>query len=696
MSHSRGKQLRSRLLAVIVAVALSSASVPLATAATNVTTPLISRSALFGNPERAHAELSPDGKWLAWLAPKDGVLNVWVAPLDKPKLARALTNEKNRPLGGYSWSPDSSMILYVTDKDGDENFLLYGVDIGTGTRRDFTPFKNTTVQIIQASHKFRDRILIGINNRDPRYHDVYRLDLKSGKLSPVFENTGQFAEFIADDNLDLRIAAKARDDGGSDLYRVADGKVVDKPFELITYADSTSTGPSGFSRDGTVLYWNDLRGRDTAVLEAQDVSTGKMTILAQDQRSDIAGATTNPKTGKVDAYAVDYLKTEWHALDPAVAPDFEFLNAHLHAQYGIASRTDADDKWLINVDPVTQPPATYLYDRQTKKLTQLYVTRPVLEGAPLAAMHSLEIKARDGLVLVSYLTLPPGSDPRGTGRPDHPLPLILDVHGGPHARDEYGYNGEYQWLANRGYAVLAVNYRGSTGFGKAFATASNHEWAAKMQDDLDDASNWAVSQGIADPKKLVIFGGSYGGYATLVGLAFTPDRYRCGVDIVGPSNLATLLASIPPYWEAGRADLYRDIGDPATPEGKALLKNRSPLFKANAIKVPLLIGQGAHDPRVNMKESDQIATALKARNIPVTYVVFPDEGHGFHRPENNIAFYAVAEAFLAQCAGGRAEPIGTALKASTGIVKMGADYVPGLSQAEAKASPGTSMAPATK
>lgn len=458
--------------------------------------------------------------------------------------------------------------------------------------------------------------------------------------------------------------------------------VADKPFESIDYADSTNTGPGGFSRDGKILYWTDSRGRNTAILIAQDTATGEKNVLAQDARTDIAGTTNDPKTGKPDAYVVDYLKNEWHVLDPAVAADFAFLNAHLQGQFWITSRTYADDKWLVGVDPVTKPPATFLYDRKAKMLTRLYVSRPALEDAPLAAMHPIEIKARDGLTLVSYLTLPVGSDPRGIRRPDHPLPLVLFVHGGPHERDDYGYNAYHQWLANRGYAVLSVNYRGSTGFGKSFITAGDHQWGAKMQDDLDDAVDWAIHQGIADPKKVAIFGGSYGGYATLAGLAFTPDRYVCGVDLVGPSNLETLLASIPPYWESGRAALYRDIGNPATPEGKALLRARSPLFKADAIKVPLLIGQGAHDPRVNVAESDQIAAALKARNIPVTYLVFPDEGHGFHRPENNIAFNAVAEAFLSQCAGGRAEPISGAIKASTAIVKMGADYVPGLAQTE--------------
>jgi len=679
-----------RMPAVVAVLALSMTAASAAVAADGSSAPLIPRAALFGNPERAGAQLSHDGKWLAWLAPKNGVLNVWVAPLDKPAQARVLTDEKARPVGGYFWSPDSSMILYVMDKNGDENFLLYGVDVASGSRRSLTPFEKVRVEVIQASRNIPDRILVGINNRDPSYHDIYSLDLKSGALSLMFKNTGKFAGFIADDNLNLRIAGKARDDGGVDYYWVTDGKVADKPFESIEYADSTNTAPAGFTRDGKVLYWTDSRGRNTAVLIAEVVATGKKTVLAQDARADIAGSTNDPKTGAVDAYVVNYLKNEWHVLDPAVAPDFAFLDAHLQGQFWVTSRTYADDKWLIGADPVTKPPATYLYDRRTKTLTQLYVTRPELEGVPLAPMYPLEIKARDGLTLVSYLTLPVGSDPHGLGKPDHPLPLVLFVHGGPHARDDYGYNAYHQWLANRGYAVLSVNYRGSTGFGKSFITAGNHQWAAKMQDDLDDAVDWAVHQGIANPKRVAIFGGSYGGYATLVGLAFTPDHYVCGVDLVGPSNLETLLASIPPYWDSARADLYRDIGDPATPEGKALLRDRSPLFKANDIKVPLLIGQGAHDPRVNVAESDQIAAALKARNIPVTYLLFPDEGHGFQRPENNIAFNAVAEAFLSQCAGGRAEPIGNAIKASTAIVKLGADYVPGLAQAEASTANGTS------
>jgi len=330
------------------------------------------------------------------------------------------------------------------------------------------------------------------------------------------------------------------------------------------------------------------------------------------------------------------------------------------------------------------PGATYLYDRKAHTLTRLFLSRPELEDLRLAAMHPEKIKTRDGLNEVAYLTLPPGADSGGDGRPQHPLPMVLFVHGGPWSRDDYGYNSYHQWLANRGYAVLSVNYRGSTGFGKAFIAAGDHQWGAKMHDDLIDAVNWAISGGIADPAKVAIMGGSYGGYATLVGLTFTPDKFACGVDIVGPSDLTALLASIPPYWESGRAQLYKSMGDPGTPAGRKLLHDRSPLFKANLIVRPLLIGQGANDPRVNRAQADRIVAAMTANKIPVTYVVFPDEGHGFARPENNIAFDAITEQFLSACLGGRAEPIGTALKSSSATVPHGAEYTPGLRAALAE------------
>jgi dipeptidyl aminopeptidase/acylaminoacyl peptidase len=670
--------MHKRIFLLAAAAALPFLAVP-TLAQTNA--PLIPREKIFGNPSQTAGRLSPDGKWLSWIAPRDGVLNVWVAPAANPKAAKALTNERQRPIRQYFWAPDSRQILFINDKGGDENFLLYGVDVASAEQRTLTPFEKTRVQVVGISNQVKDRILIGVNNRDPKWHDVHSLDLKTGKLTPVLMNTGGYAGFSADRQLVIRGASKPTPDGGSAFHRVVNNQVEGKPFEQVTLEDASTTQPAGYTTDGKTLYWVDSRGRDTAALIAQDLASGKKALVAENARADIGGAMAHPQTGRVEAYAVNYLKNEWVSLDTKVKRDLDFLKSRLKGEINVTSRTDADDKWIVSVDPVTAPSAAYLYDRKTRSLTRLYVTRPELEGAPLAAMHPIEIKSRDGMTMVSYLTLPPGSDPDGDGRPNKAVPMVLLVHGGPWGRDVYGYNGTHQWLANRGYAVLSTNFRASTGFGKKFISAGNLMWGTKMHDDLLDAVDWAVERGVTTQDKVAIMGGSYGGYATLAGLAFTPDRFACGVDIVGPSNLNTLLATIPPYWEAGKAQMYARMGDPNTPEGQALLKERSPLYKADQIKRPLLIGQGANDPRVKQDESDQIVKAMKAKGIPVTYVLFPDEGHGFARPVNNIAFNAVAENFLAKCLGGRAEPIGNALKGSTAKVEHGAEYAPGLKEA---------------
>jgi dipeptidyl aminopeptidase/acylaminoacyl peptidase len=643
--------------------------------------PLIERQKLFGNPSRSQGRLSPDGKWISWIAPRDGVLNIWVAPVSDPSNGRPLTDEKKRPIRAYFWSPDSATILFVNDKGGDENFLLYSVNVVTADQHTLTPFEKTRVEVVGVSNHVKDRILIGLNNRDPKWHDVYSLDLKTNALTPLLTNTGDYAGFLADEQLKLRIATKSRPDGGTDFFRVAGNKVDDKPFASVGLDDSLTTSPAGFTADGKTLYWIDSRGRDTAVLIAQDTKTGKTRILAESSKADIDGALADPQTGRVQAYAVNYFKTEWTALDPAIKGDLDFLQSHLKGEIFVTSRTYADDLWTVAVDPVTAPSSTYLYNRKARSLTRLYVTRPELEGATLADMHPVEIKTRDGLTEVSYLTLPPGSDTKQSGHPDHPVPMVLFVHGGPWGRDGFGYNPYHQWLANRGYAVLSVNYRGSTGFGKSYISAGDLQWGAKMHDDLIDAVEWAIANGVTTRDKVAIMGGSYGGYATLAGLTFTPDTFACGVDIVGPSNLNTLLKTIPPYWEALKAQFYKRMGDPTTEAGQKLLHDRSPLFKADAIKKPLLIGQGANDPRVNVAESEQIVKAMADKKIPVTYIVFPDEGHGFARPENNIAFNAAAEQFLGVCLGGRSEPIGGALKASTAQVPHGAEFTPGLKEA---------------
>jgi dipeptidyl aminopeptidase/acylaminoacyl peptidase len=649
------------------------------TAADINSVPLIERTKLFGNPVKANGRISPDGKWLSWTAPRDGVLNVWVAPVDNPDAAKPLTNERERPVREYFWSPDSTQIMFIQDKGGDENFLLYGVDVASGKQTTLTPFTKTRVEIVGASQRHKDRILVGLNNRDPKWHDVYSLNLKTGKLTLVQRNNG-YAGFIADDDLKLRIASKTRDDGGTDYYRITNGAIEKKPFGSVELEDSLTTNPAGFTADGKTLYWIDSRGRNTAALIAQDVASGKTTVLAENSKADIGTVLQNPKTLRIDAYQAEYLKPEWTALDPTAGAALDWLKAKLHASPVVQAQTDDNMKWIVSADPVVEPASVYLFDRRAQTLTKLYTGRPDLVGAPLVPMWPVEIKSRDDLTLPSYLTLPATADPNRDGVADTPVPLVLFVHGGPWGRDAYGYTPYAQWLANRGYAVLQVNYRASTGFGKSFITAGNLQWGKKMQDDLSDAVDWAVANHVTTPDKVAIMGGSYGGYATLAGVTLTPEKFACGVDIVGPSNLFTLLQTVPAYWESFKQQFYQRMGNPTTEEGRAILKAASPLTYVDRIKRPLLIGQGANDPRVNKRESDQIVAAMNAKNIPVTYVLFPDEGHGFARPVNTIAFNAVAENFLQPCLGGRAEPIGDAVRNSSMKVLNGAQNVNGLQQ----------------
>jgi dipeptidyl aminopeptidase/acylaminoacyl peptidase len=681
----------STTLAATAAIAIAAAAplapglaaAPSATAPDLSKVPLIPRTSLFGNPVKSAGKISPDGKSFAFIAPRDGVMNLWVAPIGDVAAAKPLTAETKRPIRQYFWSPDSKQLLFINDAGGDENFLLYGVDISTAAVRSLTPFQKTRVRLIQVSPDVPDRILVGIINRDAKWHDVYSLDLASGKLTPVLMNTGDYANFIADQKLVIRAASKARDDGGADYYRVVDNKVEATPFESVGLDDSLTTDPIGYTSDGKTLYWIDSRNRETAALIAQDVATGARTVIASDPRADIGGAIADPRTGKVLAYGVEYLRNEWKPLDDAVGADVAFLEKQLKGDIAVTSQTLDNSKWTVAVDPVTAPSSVWLFDRGTKALTKLYTGRPALEGMPLVAMHPVEIKSRDGKILPSYLTLPPGSDADGDGRPNAPVPLVLLVHGGPWGRDSYGYDGLHQLLANRGYAVLATNFRASTGFGKSFVKAGDLQWGRAMHDDLIDATDWAIANGVTSPDKVAIMGGSYGGYATLAGVTMTPDKFACGVDIVGPSNLETLLKTIPPYWTAIRTQFYKRMGDPNTAEGLALLKERSPLYYADKITKPLLIGQGANDPRVNVAESEQIVDAMKSRSIPVTYVVFPDEGHGFARPANNLAFFGITEQFLGKCLGGRAEALGHDVRQSSAKVEEGAGLVPGLSTATA-------------
>jgi dipeptidyl aminopeptidase/acylaminoacyl peptidase len=643
---------------------------------------LIPRSVIFGNPEKTSATISPDGTKLAFLAATEGVLNVWVSPLDDLSKASPVTHDKARPVFQFWWSQSSGQILYAQDAAGDENWHIYAVTLATGVAMDLTPYKGAQANLEALPTKHPGEALVAINDRDPKYHDRYRIDLKTGVRTLVQKNDGGFAGFVIDDDFNVKLAAKAMPDGSSTYFAPGPKKAFDATYMTIPFDDSLATIVFGLDDKGSTLYMLDSRERDTAGLFAVDLATKKATLLAEDPKADVESVFPDPVTHRPLAAVVDYDRQRHVILDPRLQPDQAYLETVVPgADFTMSSCSNDMKRCIVAFDVSDGPVRFYRYDRVARKADFLFSHRPKLEGLKLAKMTSVVIKARDGLDLVSYLSLPAASDPDGNGKPDHALPMVLVVHGGPWGRDTWGFNRLHQWLANRGYAVLSVNFRGSTGFGKQFINAGNGEWSGKMHDDLIDTVTWAQQNGIADPRKTAIFGGSYGGYSTLVGMTFTPDTFACGVDEFGPSNLVTLGNAIPPYWAPFIEQFARRVGDYRTDAGRQGLMARSPLTRAAAIKKPLLIGQGANDVRVKQAESDQIVKAMQAKGIPVTYVVFSDEGHGFARPENNTAFNAVAETFLAQCLGGGYQPVDGDFAGSTIAVPAGADQVFGVSDA---------------
>ncbi|MCW5573645.1 MAG: S9 family peptidase [Steroidobacteraceae bacterium] len=641
--------------------------------------PLIPRAALFGNPTQTQARLSPDGKHLSYIAPRDGVLNVWVAPFGRLDEAKPITQDTKRGIRQHFWSYDNRHVLYLQDQGGDENWRVHSVEVATGKDIDLTPLAGVQAQLLGASPWRPDVVLVGLNDRKPEWHDLYEIVIATGERKLVEQNDQEFAGYLEDGGLKPRIAVKF----GADVNEMFVRNIKGGWDSLLKYGpeDSQTTRPIVIEGEGTNALLVSSIGRDTAALVRVDLTTRAQTVLGVSDRADVADVWIEPVSHRPQAWSANYLVNSITALTPQAQKDIDVLTKALGPQFEVTSRTLDDRKWVVVVDDPVTSLVTWLYDRDSGAVTKLFDQRPALVGAPLAPMLPLEIESRDGLNLVAYLTLPKGSDANGDGRPDRPLPLVLNVHGGPWARDSYGFDPEHQWLANRGYAVLSVNYRGSTGFGKRFINSGNREWAAKMHDDLLDAVDFAVREKITTADSVAIYGGSYGGYATLVGLTFTPERFACGVDIVGPSNLETLLGSIPPYWKSFFEELALRVGDPRTEEGRKLLRERSPLTHVAAISRPLLIMQGANDPRVKQAESDQIVAAMKAKKLPVTYVLYPDEGHGFARAPNRTSSYAISEGFLSKCLGGRYESVGNDFDGSSVQVLEGADFVPGLADA---------------
>jgi dipeptidyl aminopeptidase/acylaminoacyl peptidase len=652
--HGRGRTLAAALL-----FTLGLAPVPALRADAP---PLIPREVLFGNPEKVSPQISPDGKRLAWIAPNDkNVLQVWVKTIGGTD-DKVVTADKKRGIRRYFWAQDNKTIIYLQDVDGDENWHAYGADLASGNVRDYTPFQGVRADIVAADPAFPNEILISLNLRDRKAFDVHRLDIATGAIVLDTENPGDVVGWGADPKLLVRAAQVATPDGGTEIrIRETEGSpwkswIRVGPEEILDFEDFTADGRSAILTSSI--------GNDTARVVEKNIATGAEKVLASSPEVDAGAVLIHPRRHVVEAVAFAPGRSSWTVVDPSVKADFEAIAKLSDGDFSLVNRDSADATWLVAFTSDRGPIRYYSWDRGAQKGTFLFVHQPKLEGLQLAEMKPVVITSRDGLKLNSYLTLPAGVPARG-------LPMVLYVHGGPWARDSWGYNSAAQWFANRGYAVLQVNYRASTGYGKKFLNAGNKQWGLKMHDDLIDAVEWAVREGVADPKKVAIYGGSYGGYAALAGVTFTPDTFACAVDIVGPSNLKTLVHAIPPYWKPLRSTFDVRMGNVDDPKDADLIKNASPLFKADRIKKPLLIGQGANDPRVNKAESEQIVAAIEKNGGKVTYVVYSDEGHGFARPENRLDFNARAEAFLGSCLGGRVEPVsGERQAGSTAEVKV--------------------------
>jgi dipeptidyl aminopeptidase/acylaminoacyl peptidase len=623
---------------------------------------IIDRELIFGNPEIAAPQLSPDGKYLAFLKPWKDTRNVYVKGVDEPfSAARLLTTESKRPIAGYFWTHDSKYILFVKDNDGDENFNVYAVDpaakpaggADAPASRDLTGLKGIRVVPYELPKSDPDVFYIGINDRDKAWHDLYKLKISTGEKTLMRKNTERISGWVFDLQGNLRLAERSAENGDTEILRVD----ADKFSKIYSCNVFEQCNVVRFQKDGKRAYMATNKGpdMDLAALELIDPGTGKTEIVESDplKRVDFSGAIFSEVTDELalTQYQDDHLRRYFK--DKDIEAGFQWLRAKFPGkEVGRASWTKDEQLWVVIVNSDTEPGEVYLFDRKPHKLALQFRFRERLPRQALAEMKTVQYKSSDGLEIPAYLTLPKGV-------PGKNLPTIIFPHGGPWGRDVWGFNSYAQFFANRGYAVLSMNFRGSAGYGKKFIDAGNKEWGKKMQDDVTWGAKYLVDQGISDPKRIGIFGGSYGGYATLAGVAFTPDVYAAAVDLFGPANLITLLDSIPPYWEGIRQMFYQRMGNPTTPEGKALLVERSPLTSASKIKTPLMIAQGANDPRVNHAESEQIVIALRDRGFPVEYLLIPDEGHGFARPVNNMASVMATEKFFAKYLGGRAQEDGT-------------------------------------
>lgn len=614
---------------------------------TNVAVPLIPRAVLFGHPERMSPEISPDGSRLGYIAPDGGVLNVWVGPFDGSAPPAAVTHDRGGGIRAFGFCHDDRTLVYLQDAAGDENWRVYLLDLETGQSRCVTPYDGVQARILGHNRWNPKTLLLGLNKDDPKLHDVYRLDLGATEPELIERNQG-FASWIVDADLVVRGATEMREGGSAMIHLRAAGSAEFTPWRAIPPGDVAGTDVLGLTRDGQTMLLRSSVGANAARLLAVDVSSGQSRVLAEDPCYDVGRVELHPETLQPQAVVFGKDRDEWMYLDRAFGEEMSKIGESfdVDGEIGVGRAERADRTWLLSVMPSDGPVRYYVHDRSSGRTRFLFSQQPELERYRLTPMEPFTVTTSDGLDVHGYVTFPAGVPRRG-------LPAVLNVHGGPRARDAWGYDAEAQWLANRGYVCIQVNFRGSAGYGKAFCSAGDKEWGRLMQQDLLDAAQFCVEQGWVDPARIGIMGASYGGYAALAAAAFTPDVFRCAIDLCGPSNLLTLLESIPPYWRPMARYMHAMIGDPATE--RDMLWERSPLSRVDAISIPVLVAHGRNDPRVKQAEAEQIVAALTAKAVPHEYLLFDDEGHGLTRPENRELFYATAERFLAEHLGGRHE-----------------------------------------
>jgi dipeptidyl aminopeptidase/acylaminoacyl peptidase len=635
---------------------------------------LVARAELFGEPQRESGQLSPRGDQVAFVAPRDGVANLWVLSVDAMEEARPVTDNRAGGIEAFAWAHDNASLVYVQREQGGLR-RLYVVPAAGGEPKPLSP-AGSDAEILGLSARDPGAVVVSLA-RGGVVSGAFRIDIATGAQTALLRNssTSPFARFFVDRDNRVRLGLRLRERGAGELVlmQAEGGGEIAVPLE-----DVLTTTFVGFAADGRSFLLLDGSGKDHVALVRVDLGTGAKNVLGENSRADVVDVWLDPVTNAPEAFATEYLRREWRSLDPETQADIEFLQSQLAGDFSIVSRSADDNRWIVEEEGPTRPTRSYLFDRTdrgARRLTLLFRHRPGLEQAPLQPMIPVEIAARDGLTLVSYLTLPPGSDANGDGRPEQAAPMVLSVHGGPWARDSFGFSAMHQWLANRGYAVLSVNFRGSTGFGKAFLDAGNGEWGGRMQDDLLDALQWAVENRIAQPERVAIVGAGFGGYAAISGLAAAPDQFRCGASFGAPMNLVGLIERAP----ANQRDMFSlRLGDPRSGEGRQRLRDRSLLSLASRVRDPVLLGIGERDLATTRAETDQFASGVRGRG-GLTYVAFPQEGAELDSVQNRLSYFAVLEHFLGDCLGGRVEPVGATFEGASMVVYDGAINVPGLS-----------------